>query len=359
MGWRHGSGRSGVLNEVGDLPADLGAVGLVVVAIVVGLMAHWLVLRLATHLSGRTRSRLDTSLIEHLRNPLRLLAVLGAVALTIPWLGSEAAGWAWGALVFLGIIGLGWLLVGLTLVGQDAMTARFPEDVTDLEARQIRTQVAVLQRFGSIIIWLVAVAVALLTLPGVQPLAASLLAGAGVVGIVLGIAAGPLIGNFIAGIQIALTQPIKIGDVVVINGEWGHIGEITSAYVVVYIWDKRRLIVPLSKIVNEPVENWTRKTKDLLGTVKLHLDYRAPIDEIRAEYKRILDDSGLWDGEAWSVLVTAADARTITVRALYSAPDAGVEWSLRCLVREKLITYLQQQHPEALPVAREIQYQSG
>jgi small-conductance mechanosensitive channel len=269
-------------------------------------------------------------------------------------MGAEAAAWVWGALLFFGVIGLGWLLVGLTLVGQDAMANRYPEDVTDLEARQIRTQVAVLQRFGSIIIWLVAAAIALLTLPGVQPLAASLLAGAGVIGIILGIAAGPLIGNLIAGIQIAFTQPIKIGDVVVINGEWGHIGEITAAYVVVYVWDKRRLIVPLSKIVNEPIENWTRKTKDLLGTVKLYCDYRAPIDEIRAEYKRILDDSGLWDGEAWSVLVTDATDRTITVRALFSAPDASVEWNLRCLVREKLVTFLQQQHPEALPTAREM-----
>jgi small-conductance mechanosensitive channel len=211
----------------------------------------------------------------------------------------------------------------------------------------------VLQRFGSIIIWLVAVACAFLTIPGVQPLAASLLAGAGVLGIVLGVAAGPLIGNLIAGVQIAFTQPIKIGDVVVIGGEWGHIGEITAAYVVVYIWDKRRLIVPLSKIVNEPVENWTRRTTDLLGTVKLFLDYRAPVEQIRSEYKRILDESGLWDGEAWSVLVTGADDRTITVRALYSAPDASVEWSLRCLVREKLIDFLQREHPYALPMARE------
>jgi small-conductance mechanosensitive channel len=242
-------------------------------------------------------------------------------------------------------------------VGQDTVLARFSDDDDGLEARQIKTQLAILQRFGSIIIWLVAVAIALLTIPGVQALAASLLAGAGVLGIVLGVAAGPLIGNLIAGIQIAFTQPIKIGDVVVIEGEWGHIGEITAAYVVVNIWDKRRLIVPLSQIVNQPVENWTRETKDLLGTVKIYCDYRAPIEAIRSEYKRILDESGLWDGEAWSVLVTGADDRTITVRALYSAPDASVEWNLRCLVREKLITFLQEQHPEALPTAREIQQQ--
>jgi small-conductance mechanosensitive channel len=239
-------------------------------------------------------------------------------------------------------------------VGEDAARARFPEDVDDLEARQVRTQLAVLQRFGSIVIWLVAFAIALLTIPGVQPLAASLLAGAGVIGIVLGVAAGPLIGNFIAGVQIAFTQPIKIGDVVVIEGEWGRIGEITAAYVVVHIWDKRRLIVPLSQIVNQPVENWTRATTELLGTVKIYLDYRAPIDEIRTAFKRILDESGLWDGEAWSVVVTGADDRTITVRALYSAPDASVSWDLQCLVREKLVTFLQENHPESLPTAREI-----
>ena len=252
-------------------------------------------------------------------------------------------------------IGLGWFLVGLLRVGSDAVVARFPDEgPDDLEERQIRTQLEILVRFGTIIIWLVAIAVALLTIPGVQALAASMLAGAGVMGIVLGVAAGPLIGNLIAGIQIAFTQPIKVGDVVVIEGEWGHIGEITAAYVVVHIWDKRRLIVPLSQNVNQPVENWTRKTTDLLGTVKLYLDYRAPIDDIRTAYKEILDDSGLWDGEAWSVLVTGADDRTITVRALYSAPDASVEWNLRCLVREKLIEFLQREHPYALPTQREI-----
>ena len=227
--------------------------------------------------------------------------------------------------------------MSLTHVAEDLAEARFPGDVDDLEARQVRTQLAVLQRFGSIVIWSIAVAAALLTVPGVQALAVSLLAGAGVVGIVLGVAAAPLIGNLIAGIQIAFTQPIKIGDVVVIEGEWGRIGEITAAYVVVYIWDKRRLIVPLSQIVNQPVENWTRETNDLLGTVKLHLDYRAPVDDIREEFKRILDESGLWDGAAWSVLVTDADDRTITVRATYSAPDASVSWNLQCLVREKLV----------------------
>ncbi len=338
-----------------DAIANLSALGIVAIAVLVGLGLHWLVFRVADRLARRTPSTLDESIIEHSTRPLRLLIVLGTVLVSTIFMGQEARQIAVEAVIFVGIIGLGWLVVGFTLVGADVMLRRFPEEESaSLEARQMKTQINLLQRFGAIIIWLLAVGLALLTIPGVAPLAASLLAGAGVLGIVLGVAAGPIIGNFIAGIQIAFTQPIKLGDVVVIGGEWGTIGEITAAYVVVYIWDKRRLIVPLSDIVNKPVENWTRKGGELLGTVRIHADYRAPIDDIRAEYKRILDDSGLWDGETWSVLVTDADDRTITVRALYSAPDSSVEWNLRCLVREKLITYLQQQHPEALPVAREI-----
>ncbi len=348
------------LPEFRDVLGDLGGLGIAIVAVLIGIVAHWAVYAMAERVSRRTASRIDESFLGHTRNSGRLLFAIGAIFLSTVFMNEEARGFAREFCVFFGIIGGGWFLVALLRVGSDAILARFPDDGDDdLEERQVRTQLEILVRFGTIIIWLVAVALALLTIPGVQALAASMLAGAGVMGIVLGVAAGPLIGNLIAGIQIAFTQPIKVGDVVVIEGEWGHIGEITAAYVVVYIWDKRRLIVPLSQIVNQPVENWTRRTTDLLGTVKLYLDYRAPIDEIRKEYKRILDESGLWDGEAWSILVTGADDRTITVRALYSAPDASVEWSLRCLVREQLIGYLQREHPYALPTQREIHLQGA
>ena len=342
------------LPQFNDIGGDVGAIGVAIIAITIGLAAHWVVWSLAQRASARTSSRIDDSFLRHTKNPARFSFVVIAVWLALAIMAPEARDYARGIVIFLAIIVAGWFLVAVTRVGYDAILARYPQEGEDsLEERQMKTQITVLDRFGTIIIWLVTVALALLTIPGVAPLAASLLAGAGVLGIVLGVAAGPLIGNLIAGIQIAFTQPIKVGDVVVIEGEWGLVGEITAAYVVVYIWDKRRLIVPLSQIVNQPVENWTRKTTDLLGTVKLYLDYRAPIDEIRTAYKQILDESGLWDGEAWSILVTGADDRTITVRALYSAQDASVEWSLRCLVREKLIGFLQREHPYALPVARE------
>jgi small-conductance mechanosensitive channel len=343
------------LPQFRDLVGDIGALGIAIIAAIIGLVIHWLVDRAVRRAATLTPSRADEVLIRHTRRPVRVLIIIAAVLLSTMFMGEEGQDIVRFVGIFVGIIALGWLLVALTGAGYEIAMSRFPQDsADDLEERHLKTQLQILQRFGSAIIWIVAVAVALLTIPGVQPLAASMLAGAGVAGIVLGLAAGPTIGNLIAGLQIAFTRPIKVGDVVVIDGEWGHIGEITVAYVVVDIWDKRRLIVPLSQIINQPVENWTRRTTDLLGTVKLYLDYRAPIDDIRVAYRAILDESGLWDGEAWSVLVTGADDRTITVRALYSAPDASVEWNLRCLVREKLIGYLQQEHPYALPTAREM-----
>jgi small-conductance mechanosensitive channel len=346
------------LPQLNDIGGDIGAVGIAIIAIIIGLVVHWLVWSVAERAAARTGSMLDESFLRHTKNAARFSFVVVAVWLALTLMAPEAREFARGVVIFLGIIVAGWFVVGLTRVGYDALLARYPADGEDsLEERRLKTQVQVLDRFGTILIWLVTIALALLTIPGVAPLAASLLAGAGVLGIVLGVAAGPLIGNLIAGIQIAFTQPIKVGDVVVIDGEWGTIGEITAAYVVVYIWDKRRLIVPLSDIVNKPVENWTRHTTELLATVKLHLDYRAPVDAIRTEYKRILDESNMWDGEAWSVLVTDNDDRSMVVRVLFSAPDSGNAWDLRCLVREKLIAFLQEQHPYALPVAREIQVQ--
>lgn len=346
--------------DIQDAWGDLTAVGIAAVAIVVGLAIHWLAYRLVNRFARRTETTLDESIIEHTHNPMGLLTVVVTVLVSTIFMGQEAREVALQLLLIVGILAIGWLVVSLTLVGQDAMLSRFPpEDQDVLEARQLKTQLSVLQRFGAIIIWLVAIALALLTIPGVAPLAASMLAGAGVLGIVLGVAAGPIIGNFIAGVQIAFTQPIKIGDVVVIDGEWGRIGEITATYVVLYVWDKRRLIVPLSKIVNEPVENWTRHTTDLLTTVAIYADYRAPVERIRTAFKRVLDESGLWDGESWSVLVTDADDRTMKVRLMFSAPDSSTAWDLQCLVREKVIAFLQEEHPEALPVAREIQHPAG
>ncbi len=152
--------------------------------------------------------------------------------------------------------------------------------------------------------------------------------------------------------QIALTQPIRLDDVVVIDGEWGRIEEITTTYVVVRIWDQRRLVVPFSRIIDQPFQNWTRTTADILGAVYLYTDYTVPVEEVRQELKRILDATDMWDGNVWTLQVTDATERTVELRALMSAPDSGTAWNLRCHVREKLIEFLQQAYPNSLPRTR-------
>jgi small-conductance mechanosensitive channel len=192
----------------------------------------------------------------------------------------------------------------------------------------------------------------LMTFPAIRRFGASLLASAGVAGLIVGLAARETISSLLAGIQVALTEPIRLDDVVIVEGEWGRIEEIRMTYVVVRIWDERRLVVPLSYFIEKPFQNWTRKTANILGTVFLYVDYAVPVDEVREQLHRILKDSGLWDGKVWNLQVTDATERTMQLRALMSAPDSSTAWDLRCDVREKLIEFLQREYPGSLPVTR-------
>ena len=180
----------------------------------------------------------------------------------------------------------------------------------------------------------------------------SLFASAGVAGIVVGLAARPLLSNLFAGVQLAMTQPIRIQDVVIVEGEWGIIEEITATYVVVRIWDLRRLIVPLTYFIEKPFQNWTRETSSLIGAVYFYLDYRAPIGAIRDKLNELVEKSKDWNGQTVSLQVTDAKESTIEVRATMSANSAGQAWNLRCEVREQMIDFLQREHPEALPRQR-------
>jgi small-conductance mechanosensitive channel len=173
-----------------------------------------------------------------------------------------------------------------------------------------------------------------------------------VAGVVLGFAAQKSLGTLLAGIQIAFSQPIRLDDVVIVDGQWGRVEEITLTYVVVKIWDERRLIVPITYFIDNAFQNWTRSSAQILGTVYVYADYRLPVDELRAELKRILDDNPLFDGRAWGLQVTNANESTIELRALMSAEDASKSWDLRCAVREALIRYLQMKHPDSLPRIR-------
>src|SRR5258706_10199305 len=203
-----------------------------------------------------------------------------------------------------------------------------------------------------VVIVIIGVGGALMTFPNVRQIGASLLASAGVAGLVAGIAARPVLGNLIAGLQIALSQPIRLDDVVVIQGEWGRIEEITGTYVSVRLWDQRRLIVPLQWFIENPFSNWTRSSSQIIGTVFLYVDYRMPLEPLRAELGRIVEQAPEWDRRVQVLQVTDAGERAMQLRVLVSSQDSGLNWDLRCRVREGLVDFIQTHYPQYFPRAR-------
>ena len=198
---------------------------------------------------------------------------------------------------------------------------------------------------------MVAAALILMKFPSIQHLGTSLLASAGLAGLAAGIAARPMLSNLIAGMQLALTEPIRIDDAVLVEGEFGNIEEITTTYVVVRIWDQRRMVLPLAYFIEHPFQNWTLNSADLLGTVLVHVDYTVPVEEVRQELQRILEATPLWDRRVWNLQVTDATDSSVELRAMMSASGAGRLWDLRVHVREKLIAFLQT-YPQSLPRVR-------
>jgi small-conductance mechanosensitive channel len=228
-----------------------------------------------------------------------------------------------------------------------------PVDRPDnLEARRVQTQTKVLGRSMMVLIIVLGLGAAMMTLPFLRQFGTSLLASAGFAGLVVGFAAKPILGNLLAGMQIALTQPIRLEDVVIVQGEWGWIEEITGTYVVVRIWDQRRLIVPLQWFIENPFQNWTRTSSALLGSTMLWVDYSMPVDLLRAEAQRICDDAPEWDGRLCLVQVVETSERAMQIRVLISSADSSKSWDLRCKVREGLIAFIQREHPQCLPRLR-------
>lgn len=222
----------------------------------------------------------------------------------------------------------------------------------NLRARKATTQINLLQRVVTVIIVLISVASALMTIPGVRSYGASLLASAGVAGIVLGFAAQQTLGNVLAGIQIAITQPLRYDDAVVIDGEWGWVEETTLTYIVVRLWDRRRLVVPISQLLQRSFQNWTRSSSSIIGTVYLYLDYRTDLTSLRQVQTAALRETALWDGDVDVVQVVDTTETTMVVRSLVSAKDSPTTWDLRCYLRERLIDHLKAADPDALPRRR-------
>lgn len=322
---------------------------------VLALVAHALVTALAVRLARLTSTSFDESLVKHAKRPSRWIFPLAALLFVLPGLSLSAPTLA---LVRHGLavslIGCSaWLLVAMLSVVDDAVAERFPMNVSDnLRARSVLTQIRVLRRIAIVIITVVTTAIILMTFPTIRHIGDSLLASAGLAGLVVGLAARPALANIIAGVQLVLTEPIRIDDVVIVEGEWGRIEEILTTYVVVRIWDMRRLVVPLSYFIEHPFQNWTRISADIIGSVFVYTDYRVPVEELRTEVHRILQSTELWDGNVWNVQVTDAKEQTVEIRALMSASDSSKAWDLRCLVREQLVAYLQEHHPDSLPRIR-------
>lgn len=333
----------------------LWSVGIAGGAILLALAAHRIVFALGKRIANRQSGAFYALLVRHEENPTRLLFPLLALLAVIPWLPlapyivsrlNHAAGLAL-------IVCFAWQAVAMLDVLQDYISHRHALELSDnLAARRVRTQVQVLRHIAVVAIVIVTIAIMVMTFPNMRHLGESLFASAGLAAVVASLAARTTLSSLFAGVQIAFSQPIRLEDVVIVEGEWGWIEEITTTYVVVRIWDLRRLVVPLSYFIEKPFQNWTRNTADLLGTVFVYTDYTVPVNEVREELQRILKASGMWDGKVWGLQVTNASEHTLELRALMSAPNGPAAWDLRCHVREKLIAFLQEHYPGNLPRVR-------
>jgi small-conductance mechanosensitive channel len=329
------------------------------VAIVAALGLHYLTFQLLSRIrktQPRQRPRLLAAL-GRLNQPARLIVILTGVLVVLPWLHVPpgALHIAFKTLAVLWFASLGWLMVASVYMAEDLLVSRYDITASDnLRARRVRTQMQLLRRMAIAFLLVIDAGLILSVFRDSQiwHYGAGLLASAGLASLVLATAAKSTAGNFLAGLQVALTEPIRLDDVVIVEGQWGKIEEITTTYVVVKIWDQRRLIVPLTYFIEKPFENWTRQSSDLLGTAFLYVDYSVPVEALRQEFTRILESSPLWDGKVNALQVTDICQGTMQIRCLGSARNASDLFDLRCVIREKMVDFIQQNYPDAFPRTR-------
>lgn len=352
------SGITGPFITIRDalLWAPAWLVGVVLLAVAAGgaLALHRGLIHVLRHTFGRRHPFLRT-VFHDTKGPaaLALMVFFVSAAVQAAPFDPAVSGALTQLLLIAFVILLGWIAHVTVAVASDLYVRRFALDVDDnLLARKHVTQVRIFKRAIDTLIVVVTAAAALVTLPAVRQYGISLFASAGVAGLVVGLAARPLLSNLMAGVQIAMTQPIRIDDAVVVENEWGWVEEITATYVVIRLWDWRRLIVPLGYFIEKPFQNWTRETSAIIGTVLLHADYRVPVAAVRRELMEIAAASPLWDGRVVNLQVTEAREQTVELRALVSARTSPAAWDLRCEIRERLLAFLQREHPDALPRQR-------
>lgn len=335
------------------LPDWALSVGLLVFGVVAALAAHQLLHGIAKRFAEK-HGLFARALVQRTAGPARLaLVIVGvSVAASVAPMSTAGRDLLRHTLLIGFIVLVGWAAVAALHVWSVVYTRQFRVDVEDnLVARKHLTQVRILERTAAVFIMLLTIGGALMTLDAVRQYGVTVLASAGAAGIIAGLALQPLLTNLIAGIQIAVTQPIRIDDAVIVEGEWGWIEEIKSTFVVVRLWDLRRMILPLTYFMQKPFQNWTRESASLIGTAMFYVDYSAPIDAMRQKLGEIAKASPKWDGKVVNLAVTELTERTMQVRCLVSARNAGETFDLRCEVREKMVAWLRQQ-PGALPRER-------
>ncbi len=333
----------------------LVSIAIIAVAVIAGAILHLALFFVLGRIANRSESIYIKPMVRLWRRPMLAIMVLFFIGLTYPLLQLSA-----GVvevikhLVVLAlIVSMAWFGARTIGVFREILLGRLREsEPSDVEARRVETQVRILERIVVVIIWIIGVSSAIMTFPKIQQVGVSILASAGIAGLVVGLAAQRSLENLLAGIQIAFTQPLKIGDVVIVEGEYGTVEEVTLTYVVIRIWDLRRLVVPIKYFLDKPFENWTRISADLLGTVFIQTNYTVPVEQVRAELKRLVEGSEWWDGKAADIQVTDVQHERVQLRALVSAANSSDLWNLRCYVREKLVEFLLNSYPGAVPVTR-------
>jgi small-conductance mechanosensitive channel len=333
-----------------ELPNWLIALLLLVGAVVVALVSDQIITGMVRRLVGS--NHVVRSVLDRTRGVVRFGFILLALAIVLPMVPLAPV--TTNAIHKFMIAGLILLMGWVALLASNLVADRYVSRLhaSDLGARKAVTQVKMLKVIGGGLIITLAIAFALMTFDSVRQFGISLFASAGLAGLAAGIASRSILANLFAGLQLALTQPIRIDDAIVVENEWGTVEELTSTYVVVRLWDLRRLIVPLAYFIEKPFQNWTRESTQILGTVLLHVDYATSARRLREKLMEILKASKLWDGQVGILQVTDATENTVVIRALVSAATADATWDLRCEVREKLIAFMQSEYPGALPRRR-------
>jgi len=329
-------------------------------AILLGFMIHAVIFRVLKKAASRTYAPLEQAFAGKASRPGRLLIILLLVEISFAIVPPHTVVYEplFHILGLLWVVVLAWLFSKILPITEIVILARLEKaGAEDIIKRKVMTQFDVFKRIVYFLIIIIALATMLMTFEGAQKIGMSILASAGVAGIVVGMSAKNTLSTVFSGIQFAITQPIRLDDVVIVENEWGRIEEITLTYVVVRIWDERRLIVPIDHFLSKPFQNWTRNQTEIMGTAFIHADYTVPVEIIRQEAQRIVSEEGkeLWDGRYCGLQVTDTSPDSVELRVLVTASDAAKCWDLRCLIRENLIDFMQRNHPDALPKRRRIE----